>query len=142
MVEPVREFQGEYRFLSNFWPCQIEFQGLVFPSVEHAYVASKTENASKRRMVAALPSAGDAKRYGRSFKLRDDWEDVKLGLMLDFLRKKFHTEYLADKLVATAPRILIEGNRWGDTFWGMCSGVGQNNLGKLLMQVRDELQGS
>lgn len=142
MVEPVREFQGEYRFLSNFWPCQIEFQGLVFPSVEHAYVASKTENASKRRMVAALPSAGDAKRYGRSFKLRDDWEDVKLGLMLDFLRKKFHTEYLADKLVATAPRILIEGNRWGDTFWGMCNGVGQNNLGKLLMQVRDELQGS
>ena len=139
MVEPVREFQGEYRFLSNFWPCQIEFQGLVFPSVEHAYVAAKTKDSGIRRVVAALGSAGDAKRYGRRIRLRDDWDAVKLDLMLDFVRKKFQTKDLADKLVATAPRILIEGNRWGDTFWGMCDGVGQNNLGKLLMQVRDEL---
>lgn len=138
-MNAITEFQGKYRFLSNFWPCQIHFEGLTFPSVEHAYVAAKTTNLQHRETIRQLPSAGEAKRYGRKIKLRSDWEAVKLDCMLDFLEQKFALEKFGPGLLETGDRELIEGNRWGDTFWGVCEGVGENHLGRLLMQVRDEI---
>jgi hypothetical protein len=71
--------------------------------------------------------------------LRADWEDIRLEVMLNLLRQKFAPgSELRTKLETTTPHELVEGNTWGDTFWGVCNGVGQNNLGRLLMQVRDE----
>lgn len=83
-------------------------------------------------------TAGQAKRRGYRVKLRDDWELVKLGIMEDLVRQKFNEKTLGDMLLATGDAELVEGNDWGDKFWGVCDGEGQNMLGKILMKVRSE----
>lgn len=135
----IERFQGKYWFLSNFWPVTILFQGILYPSVEHAYQAAKTDILEERLTIAKAPSASVAKRLGRRVTMRHDWESIKLDVMLDLLRRKFARPELKRMLQATAPDELVEGNRWRDTFWGvdLDLGWGENHLGKLLMKVRD-----
>lgn len=114
--------------------------GINYPSAEHAYVAAKTVDLELRRTIANLPTAGDAKRFGRDIHLRSDWEQVKGAEMLSILRIKFTDPVLREKMINIGHAHLIEGNTWGDTYWGVCNGQGQNMLGKLLMQVRDEIR--
>ena len=139
----ITEFQGTYRFLSNFWKLDrgVVLDGLLYPTVEHAYVAAKTIDPAERERVLVCEKPGQAKRLGRTFTLRDDWEEVRLGIMEDLLRQKFTNNggYLRDKLLQTRNAILEEGNHWGDHFWGVCDGVGENHLGKILMKIRGEL---
>lgn len=137
-MQTIDKFDGEYRWLSNFWPCAISFNGLVFSSLEAAYVAAKTDDPTEIMYINTL-TPGQAKKYGRTLELRPDWDEVKVYAMLFLLRKKFKKgSDLAKMLDATGDAELIEGNTWGDTFWGVCNGIGENNLGKLLMQVREE----
>jgi ribA/ribD-fused uncharacterized protein len=135
----IEQFQGEYRFLSNFWPAQVTLDGKFYPSVEHAYQAAKTLDPAERSMLAA-GSAGDAKQFGKTVRLRPDWGEVRLGIMEGLIRQKFFREPLRSKLLATLELELIEGNYWHDTFWGVCRGVGHNHLGKIIMKIRKELQ--
>lgn len=72
--------------------------------------------------------------------MRSDWEEVKLGVMEGLLREKFSDPELRRKLLATGERELVEGNDWGDSFWGVCAGRGKNHLGRLLMKLREELR--
>lgn len=139
-MSPITEFSGEYRWLSNFWPVEIvRADGIAYPSAEHAYVAAKILDLPTRRALAAMASAGQVKRAGRALELRSDWDKVKQTEMLSILRLKFQQPGLAERLRATGSAELIEGNTWGDTYWGVCCGKGQNILGKLLMRVRSEL---
>jgi ribA/ribD-fused uncharacterized protein len=131
----VSEFQGEFRFLSNFWPVWVDFDGVLYPSVEHAYQAAKTLDKQKRLEMSKL-TAGQAKRAGQKLVLRPDWEEVKIPIMKELLQKKFSYRELRFKLARIEGEI-IEGNTWGDTFWGICNGQGQNILGRLLMDIRD-----
>lgn len=136
-------FNGNYRFLSNFYPSLINFEGIDYPTVEHAYQAAKTLDDDLRKTVVSL-SAGGAKRAGRNLKNREDWDDVKLTIMLTLLRKKFRDPILASALKQTGDEELEEGNYWHDNFWGSCTCLkcghkGENHLGKTLMQVRQEL---
>lgn len=133
-------FQGPYRWLSNFWHVPIEMDNMIYPSVEHAYQAAKTFDVSARMSIQALLKPGDAKRAGRKVDIRPDWERVKLDVMLSLLRNKFLDKTLRVKLLDTGDAMLIEGNNWGDTFWGQCNGKGDNYLGQLLMRVRDEIR--
>lgn len=137
---PINQFVGPYRFLSNFFPALVMYEGDIYPSVEHAYQAAKVTNPHVRLMIRSKASATDAKRAGRQAQPREDWDQVKLGIMENLVRTKFAVPGLALKLINTGDRELIEGNTWGDTFWGVCDGVGQNHLGKILMKVRHELQ--
>jgi ribA/ribD-fused uncharacterized protein len=111
------------------------------PTVEHSFAASKTLDAFERLEIAGQTTPGRAKRRGRKVELRPDWEDVKLTVMLILIRDKFtrHPE-LTEKLLDTGDQELVEGNWWNDTFWGVCKGVGENHLGRILMQVRSELR--
>lgn len=113
---------------------------MEYPSVEHAYVAAKTLDLEQRKIIQMLPKAGEAKRFGRSkITLRADWTDsFRLSLMEDLLRQKFSIPELKEKLNSTFPHELIEQNTWGDVFFGVCKGKGENHLGKLLMKVREE----
>ncbi len=138
-TSPITSFIGKHSFLSNFYPARVEFDRQTFPSVEHAYQAAKTLVPIERRIFHTGISAGQAKRAGRRVTLRADWIDVKLPIMLDLLRKKFWDDDLAQQLLATQDAELVEGNHWGDTFWGVCRGEGANHLGRLLMQVRQEI---
>ena len=135
----IDRFFGDYFFLSNFFLCTIEYEGIIYPSVEHAYQAAKTLDPETRRQCLTM-TAGQAKRWGRSLTLRDDWEQVKIAVMDHLLDIKFTPESeLAQKLLATSTHELVEGNTWGDTFWGVCNGKGKNMLGTLLMARRSIL---
>jgi ribA/ribD-fused uncharacterized protein len=135
----ITSFSGTYAFLSNFHPCEIRFAGIGYHSVEAAYQASKTLDLDIRRTwFADCRNPGQAKKMGQKLKIRPDWDQIKLKIMLRLLRKKFAIPELRDQLLSTKNAELIESNWWGDRFWGVCRGTGENNLGKLLMQVREE----
>ncbi len=137
----INSFNGEYRFLSNFWPCTVIYEGLEFNCVEAAFVAAKTTDIEKRRHIQALKSPGECKKFGRKIKLRENWDKIKIEIMNDLLKQKFAKgSQLGDMLVKTRDMHLIEGNTWGDTFWGVCYGVGQNVLGLMLMEIRNSIK--
>lgn len=134
---PITEFQGEHRFLSNFWHSPITVEGHVFETVEHAFQAMKTLDEDEKLTVANCRTPGEAKRAGRAVTLRADWNDIRLDVMANLLALKFAWgSPLAERLLATGSQALVEGNRWGDTFWGVCRGKGENHLGRLLMHRR------
>lgn len=140
-MKEITSFKGEYRFLSNFWTCSVIYEGEKYPSSEHAYVAAKTLDKQLRKEIAACETAGKVKRLGRRLQIREDWEEIKIKAMYIIVKDKFtRSAILKTKLLSTFPATLIEGNTWGDTIWGVCNGVGENNLGKILMKVRDELR--
>jgi ribA/ribD-fused uncharacterized protein len=137
----IDRFDGKYRFLSNFSPAQVEFEGLTYPSVEHAYQSAKTTELEIRKHFAdSQISAGFAKKMGKCIELRPDWNEVKDSVMETLLRKKFNPPNLRTMLLSTGSESLVEGNTWGDTYWGVCRGVGQNKLGILLEKIREELR--
>jgi len=133
-------FRGQYRWLSNFWPCTVTFECEKYTSVENAYVAAKTFDKAVRKEIQVAMSPGEAKRFGRKLELRHDWWDVRMSIMEELLRQKFTPgSALADCLVATGNVTIVEGNSWGDKFWGMCDDEGENHLGRLLMKIRRDL---
>lgn len=133
----IDKFEGEYAFLSNFYPSEItDREGIAYPTVEHYFQAMKTVKIPERQKIAAAPTPGKAKYLGRRVALRDDWEKIKLQVMREALEKKFADRKLRQLLINTGTAELIEGNWWHDTFWGVCDGCGDNNLGKLLMELR------
>lgn len=141
----IKEFRGRYRFLSNFFPCRIDWEGITYPSVEHAYQACKTLNQKERLRIASLSTPGQAKRIGKELTIRPDWETVKISIMESLVRQKFSRHpTLKQLLLATANQEIQEGNSWNDTFWGvsLSTGEGRNELGKILMRIRKELQSS
>lgn len=144
MKETSKGFREEYSFLSNFtyFEKPMVRGDLVFSTNEHFYVAMKTTDHEVRKQVCDHPMKG-LKKFGNSFSLREDWDDIKLDVMLYGLRYKFskHNPQLRQKLLSTGQTELVEYNWWNDTFWGVClkTEMGENNLGKLLMQVREEV---
>lgn len=136
----IDNFRGDFSFLSNFYESTIYVDGERYRSVEHAHQAYKTIDPWSRKLVREAKTASDAKKLGKSVPLRDDWDAVKIDLMRSFVRKKFENPFLRPLLVSTGDAELIESNTWNDTFWGVCKGVGQNWLGRILMDVRDEIK--
>lgn len=139
----IARFTEEYRFLSNFWPCRIEFEGETYASAEHAYQAAKTLDKDARRPFWAKPTirAGEAKKLGspKKLKLRPDWDSVKYGIMYSLVEQKFKDPELAKMLISTIGHDLVEGNEHNDVVWGVCRGKGTNWLGRILMDVREKL---
>ncbi len=141
-MNTISTFSGKYRFLSNFWPLVQPIRdkyGIEYPTVEHAYQAMKTLDRAMREKIAQAMSPGQAKMLGRRVRLREDWDEVKLTLMYLLNSAKFSHEPLRSMLKETGDATLIEGNTWRDTYWGVCNGVGENNLGKILMKIRSRL---
>lgn len=143
----------KYRFLSNFWNFETpmvyggntdRFETLYFKTSEAFYMAMKTKDYNIRKEISLCGTGSEAKRVGRSLELRPDWEDIKFDVMLYALRYKFSeaNPTLRKKLLATGDSYLQEANWWGDVIGGVCmkTGEGENNLGRLLMQVRDEIR--
>lgn len=139
-MNKIEKFEDEYFFLSNFYPCYVEWEGFIFSSSENAYQASKVPihlRDEKWRTHTTITAAA-SKKLGRRLPLRDDWNQVKDGIMDGILTAKFdqHPD-LKKKLLATYLSELIEGNWWGDVYWGVCKGVGKNKLGIALMILRE-----
>lgn len=136
----IDKFKDKYFWLSNFHPVTIEMDGDLYPTVEHAYQALKTIDPTWRARIRWATTPGKAKRLGREAPLRTDWDYMKIGVMYCLLTTKFAYPQLKQRLLDTNDDELIEGNEWGDTFWGQCKGEGDNWLGRLLMDVRHGLR--
>ena len=152
----IKMFRNEYSFLSNFYYANqyLPIPGygvLMFKTNEHFFVWCKTNNPEHKMEILNAPTPAIAKKMGspkgyimpdgRLFKidLRPDWDVVKDPAMIAGLELKFgQNADIRQALVATYPEDIQEGNWWNDTYWGVCNGQGENNLGKILMQVRSE----
>ncbi len=139
----VTQFVDDYAFLSNIFPASFVWQGIIWKSVDYAFLAAKTLNMDSRRELAAMPNYASAKHYSMYLEpLRPDWasDKVKDTIMTELIKAKFTQNLeLKAKLIATNDLNLIAGNAWGDSYWGVCFGKGENVLGQLLMQLRAEL---
>jgi len=137
----IDSFFGEYRFLSNFYPAKfIDEDRMGWTTVEHYYQAMKTEDEGWRKKIRECEKPGQAKRMGNKAPLRENWDYIKCNVMWEGLFYKFsQNEDIRDKLLDTEDSILIEGNKWGDTYWGQVDGQGTNMLGVLLMILREEI---
>jgi ribA/ribD-fused uncharacterized protein len=140
----ITSFTGEYLFLSNFYPCPVPFENVVYRSAEHAYQATKTLVPGEREMIRLLETPGQAKRAGRTLTFRHSWEErKKVIMMMVVLSKFFFNPHLAQSLADTGDATLVEGNTWHDNYWGGCTcGRDQccltsyNALGKILEAAR------
>jgi len=132
-----------YGELSNFAKLGFEADGKYWPTVEHYFQAKKFEGQQYEERIRLAFTPKDARNMGRSrdFPIRLDWEDVKVNIMRTALRKKFINNKIAkDLLLSTENSTLIESSPF-DYYWG-CGGdgSGENMLGKLLMELREELR--
>lgn len=135
-ADEVYGFFGKYRFLSNFHPADVWFEGLLYPSAEHAYQAAKCIDREFRATIRDL-TTGEAKRVGKNLHLRRDWEAVKDHVMRGVVFEKFLRNFeLREMLVETGDRKLTEANYWGDRIWGVYNGGGENRLGRILEKTR------
>lgn len=131
------EFKDKFKFLSNFHPCIVSYEGHTYQSVEAAYQAQKSHSEVWKKSCTKM-TASACKSQGRKILIRNDWEDVKISIMFRLLKIKFTIPELRQALQDTGTEELIEGNWWGDKYWGFClkTNKGDNHLGKLLMQIR------
>lgn len=144
-MEPITAFRDQYVVFSNFYRIDLVLDGMIFPTLEHAFQAAKTLDWNDRRFIQQSATPGTAKIHGRKVKLRTDWDEVKIPIMRELLEQKFGERsdnfILRVALRNSFPCELIEGNTWGDKYWGCVpedgQWVGENMLGKLLMEIRD-----
>lgn len=148
----VPRFDGEYFFLSNFYESEFTWRNWTFPTGEHAFQAAKTfftteatkldTLSSQFEKIRTAPTPAKAKYFGRSVPLDvKTWDDVKVQYMREIVHARFAgTQGLAGQLINTGAMLLVEGNDWGDSFWGRClkdgKMVGLNTLGTILMEER------
>lgn len=140
----ITSFKDDYEFLSNFYPCKIEYGNLVFPSVENAYQAMKCANPNDMIQFVNI-SPAEAKKLGRKVTMVEDFDEIKYNVMRYLLDQKFEDKKLQKLLLETAPESIVEGNYWHDNYWGICScekckdKIKHNHLGELLQRKRNLL---
>jgi ribA/ribD-fused uncharacterized protein len=116
MITQITRYRGDKRFLSNFYEIGIYYKGVTYKTLEHAFQAQKTLSLSEKAWVAIAEKPGDAKYRGSQVHVREDWDQVKDGIMLDLLKIKFSNSELLRKLKETGNSELIEGNYWHDNW--------------------------
>lgn len=135
----------EHSWLSNMAYVDITVSGRTYPSVEHAYMSAKSRDPWWKDYCADRShTAAMVKSRAKLQDLRENWEEIKLIVMRTCLRQKFATEPFRTKLLETGDQNIQEGNTWGDEFWGVnlnkSPNRGENHLGRLIMEIRDELK--
>lgn len=141
----ILSFSGDYRWMSNFWPSLITIGETQWPSVENAYQYSKFSHLKCVEVfLSVTPSRAKKIATDMSKHIRADWDEVKYKYMRKLQYEKYLQNYdLGYKLVQTGSVNIYEGNTWNDLYWGVKLDditTGQNNMGKILMEVRDTLR--
>lgn len=138
----IKCFEKEYRWLSNMYPCKIVLRGIEYRTVEHAYQSEKNDSKDWKRFCSLSKNPRFVKIKSKEVKLVENWDEKRLIVMKFCIDQKFSKEPFRRLLLNTGDQEIQEGNDWGDTFWGVDkkSGVGQNNLGKIIMEKRKNLR--
>lgn len=142
-MEKTTGFRGDLYFLSNMYPCTVVVNNIRFSSSEAAFQSFKFADKT-RRIQFGMMNGYQSKKFWRlnAGLIRPDWNEIRVDVMKGVLRRKFaQNPLLADKLITTSNIFLVEYNTWGDTFYGVCNGVGKNMLGRLLKEVKYEILG-
>ena len=115
--------------------------GEWWATTEHYYQAGKTPIERERGEIQAAPTPFEAKKLGQNVNTFTDWDNRKIDVMRRALKLKFSPgSKAAELLLDTGWDYLVEYAPWGDVFWGVDKDLrGQNWLGRLLMERRDEL---
>lgn len=141
-MNKIEGFKKEpYKFLSNMalFPKPVSIDGIEYGSSENYYQAMKTTDKELRKKIAAC-NPHESKKVARDIELRPDWDEIKLKVMCKILRYKFKKfGAFRAALLGTGDAYIEETNWWNDTYWGVCRGVGENHLGKIIMMIRDEI---
>ena len=135
----IRGFFSEYMYLSNFWSANIWFEGRFYTCAENAYQAAKVRPEYREHFNVIKPgqSKKEWKNYPRIDINKESWDARKYDVMSAIVFDKFYRNIeLREKLLATENKYLEETNFWRDTYWGVYEGSGDNNLGKILMNIR------
>lgn len=140
MPDIITRFRGPFKFLSNLYPTPITYKGNTYCCLEAAYQAQKSLDPAIQERFANIRLPYKARGMGQRIKtIRPDWFDIRISIMEELLYIKFSHPQLKEWLQCTGQSKIVECNTWGDTFWGIYNGVGENHLGTLLMKVRDTL---
>jgi ribA/ribD-fused uncharacterized protein len=140
-MQAIKEFVGEFGFLSNFFHCPMTIDGRDYKTVEHYFQSRKAMSEKSAEAIRLAATPGQAKAMGQVTDLLPGWDQIKLGVMRKALEHKFAPgSRMAARLLETGNAHIEEGNYWGDRFWGVYKGHGQNHLGKLLMERRESLR--
>lgn len=135
------KFRGNYNFLSNFYPARVFFEGEWYATAEHAYQAAKFDDPEIKEAIKNSETPGRAKRLAasNSDKISDHWNKHKLPIMYTIVSQKFKNNPKLKQKLIEVDEPIVEHNEWNDTFWGVCNGEGENNLGKILERVKREI---
>lgn len=138
--DPILGFTGEYRWLSNFWRLEypIEVNGYNFYTTENLYQAFKCAKIEDFPYFVDI-TPGEAKKLGRTIEIIDGWDSMKLDVMKELQIIKYTQPKFRDLLIKTGDRYIEETNNWNDVFYGVCNGIGENHLGKIIMDIRKTL---
>jgi len=132
-------FVAEYRWLSNYFSCRVEWDGRVYGSAEAAYHSGKYSRADRDLFTTLDPDRARKLSRVKPYDVAA-WEARQVPTMREVVWGKFsQNPELAKKLLATGDRYLEETNWWGDKIWGVYRGEGQNLLGKIIMETRARL---
>jgi len=136
-------YEQEFYVFSNFSSFKLEWKGKLWMTSEHAYHSEKFEDEDLIEQLRNTRSAHDAMKlaYAHRDAYREDWDEVKLKIMKEILHAKVDQHpYVKKKLLESGDKELIE-NSWRDDFWGWGPHKdGANHLGKLWMEVREEVR--
>jgi predicted NAD-dependent protein-ADP-ribosyltransferase YbiA (DUF1768 family) len=125
MQKRIEKFTDEFEFLSNHFKSTIGFEGIVYPTVTHAYQSLKLKNQCDRSAIAKFDDPRGVVGYARKCETVGNWSTVSQIVMLELLVQKFKNPFLREKLLNT-----------GDSFLG----DGRNFVGSLLMKVREQIR--
>lgn len=131
--------RNEFAFLSNYYPCSVEYEGLVYDSSEAAFQAQKVIDQNEKKKFCNI-TPNESKRLGRRVHLRKDWESVKDQIMYEIVKAKFSQNEDFKALLLQVKEPIVEDNTWNDTYWGVCNGIGKNKLGKILEKIKAEFE--
>lgn len=135
----INDFSNDNFYLSNFYYSNITYEGIEYKSIEAAFQASKTTNFDIKKKLS-LMSPSQARVEGEKITPRENWDETKLIIMKELIILKFtFNPNLRNKLINTGNTSLVNNNNWGDKYWGVCDGEGDNRLGIILMEVRNLL---
>jgi ribA/ribD-fused uncharacterized protein len=135
-------YEHEFYVLSNFSSFAVEWKGKLYPTSEHVYHSEKFDDEEMKELIRCARSAHDALKLAHKHidKYRSDWNLVQLVVMKEILQAKIDQHpYVKKKLLESKDRELIEDS-WRDSYWGWGPNKdGRNCLGKLWMELREEL---
>jgi ribA/ribD-fused uncharacterized protein len=137
--------QKGFEFLSNMYPCQINYNGYIFPSSENLYQFLKIPEKLQKDYINIYLniSPQESKKLSKINPIRKEWNKIRINIMYNVLKLKFDQNLdLKEKLLKIEGPI-VEWNNWNDKFWGkdLKTNEGKNWLGILLMRLREEYKG-